>query len=344
MPKVSIIVPCWGVEKYLNRCVYSLVNQTLRDIEIVLVDDESPDNVPQMCDNWANKDCRIKVVHKKNEGLGFARNSGLEIAIGEYIAFVDSDDYVELDMYEKLYEEAKEDDADVIYSNFYIENLKGGWDIRKEVYMKRMWDGDEVKSFMLDMVANSPDIKHERQFQMSVWHSLYKRTIIEENDKIRFYSEREVNSEDFPFQIEFLKRCRKVVFIPNAFYRYCLNGSSLTQSFNVDKFRRIENLYKLMSEQLSDINEAQMRLYRFYIGYERARIHELISSGVKDKGNILKKELNRNIWKTISERYPIHCMSIYPKIFFKLMCSKNVCLLIAFCKIVEYTKRIKGIR
>lgn len=92
-PKVSIIVPCYNVEKYLDQCMNNLVNQSLQEIEIILVDDGSPDRVPEMCDEWAMKDNRIKVIHKKNEGLGYARNSGLEIAMGEYVTFVDSDDY-----------------------------------------------------------------------------------------------------------------------------------------------------------------------------------------------------------------------------------------------------------
>ena len=105
-PKVSIIVPCYGVEKYLDRCLNSLVSQTLQDIEIILVDDKSPDNVPIMCDEWARKDNRIKVIHKEvNEGLGYARNTGLKYVEGEYVAFVDSDDYVDTDMYRKLYEQ-----------------------------------------------------------------------------------------------------------------------------------------------------------------------------------------------------------------------------------------------
>ena len=101
-PKVSIIVPCWNVEKYLDRCIDSLVSQTLREIEIILVDDDSPDSVPEMCERWAEKDSRIKVIHKSNAGAGYARNSGLEVATGEYVAFVDSDDYIEPTMYEKL--------------------------------------------------------------------------------------------------------------------------------------------------------------------------------------------------------------------------------------------------
>lgn len=106
-PKVSIILPIYGVEKYLSRCMDSVLNQTLRDIEIIMVDDESPDSCPKMCDDFAAQDSRIKVVHKKNGGLGYARNSGLDVATGEYVAFLDSDDFVELDAYEHLYNAAK---------------------------------------------------------------------------------------------------------------------------------------------------------------------------------------------------------------------------------------------
>ena len=100
--KFSIIVPIYKVEEYLERCVQSLVNQTEKDIEIILVDDQSPDKCPEMCDNFAKADSRIKVIHKKNGGLSDARNAGLDVAQGEYIMFVDSDDYISLDACERL--------------------------------------------------------------------------------------------------------------------------------------------------------------------------------------------------------------------------------------------------
>lgn len=118
MAKVSVIIPIYKVEKYLSRCLDSVVNQTLDDIEIVLVDDGSPDSCPEICDRYAKKDSRIKVIHKKNEGLGYARNSGMLIATGEYIAFLDSDDYVSKDMYEKVYSELKRTDADCCVTGY----------------------------------------------------------------------------------------------------------------------------------------------------------------------------------------------------------------------------------
>lgn len=106
-PKVSIVVPIYKVEKYIDRCLDSLLNQTLKDIEIILVDDGSPDNCPKICDEYVQKDARVRVIHKQNEGLGYARNSGMDVAAGEYIAFVDSDDFVDVKMFGTLYSEAK---------------------------------------------------------------------------------------------------------------------------------------------------------------------------------------------------------------------------------------------
>ena len=114
--KVSIIVPVYKTEKYLKRCLDSLLNQTLEDIEIILVDDGSPDSAPALCDNAAKTDGRIKVIHKKNEGLGMARNTGIDAACGKYIGFVDSDDFVKTNMYEYLYNTAVRHNADLIIS------------------------------------------------------------------------------------------------------------------------------------------------------------------------------------------------------------------------------------
>lgn len=94
-PLISVIVPVYKVEKYLDECVESIVNQTYRNLEIILVDDGSPDNCPQMCDDWAKRDARIRVIHKENGGLSSARNAGLDVCTGEYISFIDSDDWLE---------------------------------------------------------------------------------------------------------------------------------------------------------------------------------------------------------------------------------------------------------
>ena len=113
MELISIVVPVYKVEPYLDKCVSSIVNQTYKNLEIILVDDGSPDNCPAMCDAWAEKDNRIRVIHKPNGGLSDARNAGMSVATGELMAFVDSDDWIAPDMYEKLYHHLTEDGSDI---------------------------------------------------------------------------------------------------------------------------------------------------------------------------------------------------------------------------------------
>ena len=112
-PKISIIIPVFGVELYLNRCIESVVNQKYSNLEIILIDDGSPDNCPTICDEWAERDERIVVIHKKNGGLSDARNIGLKIATGELVGFVDSDDWISPEMYQLLYENMLENDSDI---------------------------------------------------------------------------------------------------------------------------------------------------------------------------------------------------------------------------------------
>lgn len=118
VPEISIIVPVYNVEKYLDKCVNSILNQTFQDFELILVDDGSPDNCGEMCDDYAARDKRVTVIHQVNGGLSAARNAGIEIAKGRYLGFVDSDDYIAEDMYELLYNNLKNEDADLATVGF----------------------------------------------------------------------------------------------------------------------------------------------------------------------------------------------------------------------------------
>lgn len=342
-PKVSVIVPCYGVEKYLNRCMESIVNQTLREIEIILVDDGSPDRVPEMCDEWRMKDSRIKVIHKDNAGLGFARNSGLDVATGQYVAFVDSDDYIELTMYETLYEEARTSDADVVYCGFKTEISNGIWKDSKEVEYRTEWVGEDVEIFMLDMVACVPNIREERKYQMSVWHAIYKRSIIYKKE-LRFLSERIVVSEDLPFHVDFLKHSQKVVYLANSFYFYCLNTASLTTIFRANKYDGFKQLYGVLTDKLVGIEDSFVRIDRFFIGYTRSLILHLIMSKYKNKRECLTDICNDLIWKEISSRFKASWLPIYSQIIYTLILKHKILLLIVFCHVVIYIKKRRNLR
>lgn len=192
MPLVSIIVPVYKVEKYLKRCVDSLINQTLRDIEIILVDDGSPDSSGKICDGLQEKDCRIKVIHKSNGGLSSARNAGVKIAQGQYIGFVDSDDDVALDMYEKMYSVAKRENVDFVMSDYqricadgrcYLKTL----DIPSGLYEKK-----QMRRIIFPNLIMGENIEYGPL--LSVWHCLYRTDFLRQNN---LYFDEEVKwSED----------------------------------------------------------------------------------------------------------------------------------------------------
>lgn len=336
IPKVSIIVPIYNVEKYLDRCIQSLVNQTLNDIEIILVDDGSPDNCPSMCDEYAQKDNRIKVIHKQNAGLGYARNSGLDIATGEYVAFIDSDDYVDLSMYKTLYKRAETINADAVFCGFKTEIFPNNWHESKEVYEDQLWEGNNVKEFMYNMIASGKGVRQERLYQMSVWHAIYRRDIII-NHNILFPSERDVVSEDIPFQIDFLKNANKVLYLNAHFYYYCLNETSLSSTFKKEKFYGYNKLRECL---LSKINETEyrQRVNRLYIGYCRSYCFDLLSSNIEDKNKLYKLIFDDSVFKKVKYEFSPSFLPIHTKIMYTLMSNKTLLFLLVY---IKFTRRFR---
>ena len=139
-PKISVIVPVYKVKQYLEKCVNSITNQTYKNLEIILIDDGSPDGSPALCDKLSKTDNRIKVIHKENGGVSSARNTGLANATGDYIAFVDSDDWIELETFEECYKKAKKEKSDIV--QFDLNKVKG-WKYEKnnQVVRSNIWCG-----------------------------------------------------------------------------------------------------------------------------------------------------------------------------------------------------------
>lgn len=329
MPKVSIIVPIYNVEKYLPKCMETLLNQTLSDIEIILVDDGSPDGSPAMCDEYAKKDSRIKVIHKQNAGLGFARNSGLEVATGEFVAFVDSDDYVDVTMYEKLYAKAYERQADVVFCGLKRVWEDGRTEPKSDVTEETLCVGENVKELALDFIAPAPGIAQERLYEMSVWHSIYKRELIEKNN-IRFNSEREIVSEDLPFQVDFFSSAKKVCFIPDVLYCYRMdNGGSLTKAFNIKKFYGTIKLYGLMRTKTQTIDETGLRAKRLFIAYNRTFCKQTAKGRISfaDKMETFSNMTNDPIWQEMKE-YKYTYLPLYARIY--LFLQRNRCNLVLY--------------
>lgn len=338
-PKVSIIVPIYNVEAYLERCMQSLIKQTLRDIEIIMVDDESPDSCPTICDNYAKQDSRIKVIHKKNAGLGFARNSGLEMATGKYIAFLDSDDFVDISMYEKLYNTATQYNLDTVFCGF------NQYDSRKtkskqEVTTLTIYENKDIKEkILLNMIAGTPEQKEDRTLFMSVWHAIYSNELIQKN-KIRFCSEREIISEDIIFDIDYLMQAQRIAYIPDCLYYYCLNANSLSRIFREDRNDRIITMYKrlvMKAEEFHWQNDEKLRIIRLFIGYSRNAMIDLCNSNLKftEKINLLHQICSNDIWNNILNKYPYHKLPIIYALFTTLI--KHKCYLSIY--VLSHLKR-----
>lgn len=340
---VSIVVPIYNVASFLERCVESLRNQTLDALEIILVDDESPDECPGMCDEYRKKDARIKVVHKKNEGLGFARNAGIEVAEGEYIAFIDSDDYVENDMFENLYQRAIKEDADAVISGgFIIERSDGGVYLNKERGQESIFNGN-TNVLALEMMGALPDYPKDYVYEMSACKGIYKLELIKK-EHIRFYSEREFISEDLIFHMDFFKCVKKVICVPECYYHYCENGASLTKSYRKDRFEKNVAFYKYVIGRLNEYidNDGAFR-YAQRMLLARARVcimHIVAHYGLR---MITKKEIMR-ICSTselieVLENYPVELLPGKQKVFAVNMKKQNWFFLYLLVKLNTIAKK-----
>lgn len=319
-PKVSIIVPVYNVELYLERCITALINQTLKDIEIILVDDESPDNCPTLCNEYSRNDSRIKVVHKKNAGLGMACNSGIEVTTGDYIAFCDSDDWVDLDCYETLYNAAVKYKADAVYSGMKRIDEKGVVTPMSQADALKVFKESELTDFAFDMIATSPECPNERTRQMSAKIVLYSGDVIRKN-QLRFHSERSYISEDLLFNLDFIRNSSTIVEIPNTFYYYFYNTASLTNSLRPDRFEKCKILrsYLLRRYDYENRNEEfEQRVNKMFIGYVRNAMGIIVNSTIsnKTKRTLLAEICKDPIWSLLFKKYPVDKLPLPKRLVF----------------------------
>lgn len=330
-PKLSIVVPVYKVERFLPRCMDSLLRQTFQDFEIILVDDESPDDSAQMCDRYAALDERIKVIHKKNAGLGMARNSGMEIAQGEYIAFPDSDDYLEPETYEVAYRAAKEVEADALYYEFNTSDYPGFHSI---AYPSGVYAGKEaLEKVMLDMIGSEPEWDSDVKFQLSACKVIYKLDVIKKN-RLQFVSERELISEDLVWNLDFLKHAACIRTIPNRFYHYCLNEASLTHTVSSDRSQRIKDFYRYVETRISDFTDKEafkQRLVRTRLFQVRSEIESVISDTDKDfqaKRQALKAIVSNSETVRMLKEYPWQRMRLRYRVLYFLARWKAYALIL----------------
>ena len=240
--KVSIIVPVYKVEKFLERCVESIIKQTYQNIEIILIDDESPDECPKMCDQYEIKDNRIKVIHKKNGGLSDARNAGLDIASGEYIAFVDSDDGIESDFIETLYMNAEREKADISVVGYQL--------IWEDGRIRRFSRDEEY--YVFDRENAIRELLKQQKFQCMVCQKMYRKQIFE---TIRFPVGKIY--EDVAIGLSTFLKAERVVVSGKVKYNYFQRSDSIVNA----KFDKRKLFFLECCNKIIDYSDSQNKLF-----------------------------------------------------------------------------------
>lgn len=322
--KFSIIIPIYKVEKYLLRCIESIRNQTFQDYEVILVDDGSPDRCPEICDNLVKEDFRYKVIHKANQGLGYARNSGMEMATGEYIVFIDSDDYISRTALEDINESIVCNNfPDVcVFGSVIVD--KNGNEVKKTSTVDCKFVGDEVSKKVLPKAFSvSMRLPYDEYGIGSACGGVYNREFLLKN-RIMFLSEREYLSEDVLFSIEICMKAISIVFLDKNLYYYCENETSLSHSYRFDRLDKSLFLYKYMNK-LVDENRLPIEiryrtmdnLFSNLIVCIKQEIHSKFS--YKEKRNHIKRVLDCEELRKMIKDYPSSQLPFQRYLLFGMM-------------------------
>lgn len=315
MKKVSVIIPVYNVENYLRKCLNSLVNQTLKDIEIVVVNDGTLDNSQEIIDEYVKKyPKKVVSIIQENGGQGAARNTGLLHAKGEYIGYVDSDDYVEENMYEELYKKAKEEDSDIVIC---------GNNVVKENY-EFLSKEDVDKEFLLG--------------KMAVWNKIYKKNIIVDN-KIQFRSK--VWYEDLDFTMKVYFSSKKISYVDKPLYNYLLREGSTMNNNNIKRNLELIEAFDSLIDYCKDkkiYNKVKdeiefLCIYHMYI-FAITRVLNT-NNNYKAKIAIINKfrdYINSNFPNFKQNKY-LYLLPKRRKLIYNLINSKFYCIIMGIFKI-----------
>lgn len=278
MDKISVIVPVYNVEPYIRQSLDSIVNQTYKNLEIILTDDGSPDNCGKICDEYALKDNRIKVLHTKNNGLAEARNTGLDIATGDFIGFIDPDDFFELDMYETLYNAITKSKAGLAVCNWY-NGYEGNWK-KNEIFPD--------KEILTSKEAFEAFYNH-----MFVWNKLYRKEVVCNLRQIENYA------EDVHYTFTAFTRTEKVVCVDKCLCYYRMNPMSKlnTKKFkkNFLEFLKISDI-EMEYAQEQELFDLKNKLYNFRLNIVSQWLTFIASEETPDieSVKILLEDLKKN--------------------------------------------------
>lgn len=294
MKLVSIIVPIYNAQNYLSRCLDSLLAQTLEDIEIVLINDGSKDDSLAICRAYQERDSRIIVIDQKNAGVSAARNAGLDRARGQYVGFVDPDDWVEPDMYAVMYEKMHRLGCPVCFCNYYKDDKNNSVPKRFKV-KKDFLEKQEVIDIVVSNMVGADDIMPHYNYVMGcVWRCLYKRDFVEQYN-LRF-EEGVGIMEDLVFNVKGLLKAERLCIVPQFLYHYVQNPKSVLHTYNKNMWPDQVKVHSLLERYIGEAGLEEMmrnRLDMRYVGMAFSAIYNEVNgrskAGVKYKVDKVKE-------------------------------------------------------
>lgn len=329
---ISIVVPVYNVEKYLETCVNSLIHQSYSNLEIILVDDGSTDSSGKLCDILASRDSRISVIHKKNAGLGMARNTGLQNANGEYISFIDSDDYIKIDTYEKIVNLISKSTIDAVYFGHIKVNDTRAY-CAGSLPSELEYCGEEIlRKFFLNSLGELPRQNGNDFTGISACCAVYRKELLD-TKSILFQSERKVLSEDIIFNLNVCANANCIKILPEYLYYYVFRGSSLTKTYRGDRFEASKKMYEVLNEEFKKYgvapNDYRVKLY-FLVNLIVCLKQEVMFSKANTHKFALKriKEIcNDELVQSVLCEFPLQKLSLSLKIWFIFVLKKQVFML-----------------
>lgn len=309
MAKISIIVPVYNVQQYLEKSLNSFINQTFKDIEIIVVDDGSPDESYKIYEDFARKDSRVKVIKKKNAGVSEARNTGLDHATGEYIMFADSDDWMELNCCEVMYKAAIQSKADMILADINV--VTDGKSERYNIFGKQFVTEDIrfIKQYQKTCIGYSfnplPAGKWKTPGMGSPWNKLYKKQIIDEN-QLRFDPYVLGIYDDNLFTLHYLMHVKKLCYIQVPVYDFRLVSGSITQSYKANTLEINKRIFERINDFINETGESDYFREAFYV-YVIRRLSKSLNvyffannnpKSINEKCNELRETFSKEPYKT----------------------------------------------
>ncbi|MGG4040961.1 glycosyltransferase [Bacillus smithii] len=306
-PVVSIIVPLYNAEKVMKKCIESILSQSLYQIEVILIDDGSTDNTRKIAEEYKKKDKRIKVIHQNNKGVSSARNVGLENANGDFIGFVDADDWIDKDMYLEMYNSAIKSNADITMCGYYSENKYYGTKqlietpLNNGVYEK----DDIISNIIIPMIGTVEKSKIAWNYRVmgSVWRNIFRKDLLT-NNKIVFNKEISY-CEDLLFCIESMSKCNRLAIVNKPFYHYQTFQYSLSRSYRKNMLDDLITVDEIIKDSLEYDIDQKIFKYRTIVIARKAIINECVQDNpatlYRKLENIDKILNNKKVRKAYSD-------------------------------------------